>query len=63
MKMALCIDYSKEDDVSKIYIYESVLQTLFEDLSMKREFSISRKLLTALKDSKQDVRQLCFVDV
>ena len=61
--MALCIDYSKEDDVSKIYIYESVLQTLFEDLSMKREFSISRKLLTALKDSKQDVRQLYFVDV
>ena len=63
MKMALCIDYSKEDDVSKIYIYESVLQTLFEDLSMKREFSISRKLLTALKDSKQDLRQLYFVDV
>ena len=48
--------------MSKIYIYESVLQTLFEDLSLKRDFSVSQKLLHALKDSKQDVSVMRFVD-
>lgn len=47
--------YSKEDDVSKIYVYEAVLKTLFDDLSSGKNLSVSEKLLSALQNSHQDV--------
>ena len=51
--------YSKEDDTSKIYIYEPTLKSLFDDHCMKKTVNVAEKLLAALQDSHQDVRKLC----
>lgn len=50
--------YSKEDDTSKIYIYEPALKTLFDDSCMNKTVNVAEKLLSALQESHQDVRQM-----
>lgn len=47
--------YSKDDDVSKIYIYEPALKSLFDDYCLNKTVNVADKLLTALQDSHQDV--------
>ena len=50
--------YSKEDDTSKIYIYEPALKTLFDDSCMNKTVNVAEKLLSVLQESHQDVRKM-----
>lgn len=47
--------YSKDDDVSKLVIYEPILKDLFDDLCLNKSPAVAERLLETLKNSHQDL--------
>lgn len=59
--MRLCffvssVGQNPNDDISKAVLFEGAMSSIFEAICAKETPNVARILLTALRESKQDVR-------